>query len=104
MTDSLFLESEFLQFRVAYHEVAHDNGHLHDKLPILVFLLAGLGLFRNVNVYTLLCHAVLAGPLHRLLEFLLVIDSFCHAADDLGKVDRLIAHAQIFLEEIGVDD
>ena len=98
------LESHLQQFGVALHEVAHDEGHLHDKLPVGVLLLACLGLGLHIIVLALVLLAVLLGPCHGLGILLLVIDALGHAADNLGEVDRLAAQAQVLLEEVGIDD
>ena len=42
-------------------------------------------------------------PFHGFAVFFGVVDAFRHAADDLGHVDRFVAHAEIFLEEVGID-
>ena len=34
--------------------------------------------------------------------FLLVVDALGHAADDLHLIDRFDAHAEIFLDELGI--
>ena len=105
VSDSLLLIAELGETRVAVHEVLHDDHHLHDELPVLVLLLACLCLLGAVSdVLALVGHAVLACPLHSLLKLYVVVDAFCHAADDLGEVDALVAHAEILLEEVRVDD
>ncbi len=105
VTESLLLETEFAETGVAFHEVAHDECHLNDELPVGIFLLTGLALLRTVlEVLTLAGLAVLLGSLHSAGILLVIVDPFLHTAEDLGLVDALIAHAEIFLEEIGVND
>ena len=105
MSDGLLLESELLKARVAVHEVLHDNHHLHDELPVLILLLACLCLLRTVgDVLALVGHTVLTCPSHSLLIFHGVVYTLCHAADDFGEVNALVAHAEILLEEVGIDD
>ena len=105
MSDGFLLESELFKARIAVHEVLHDNHHLHDELPVLVLLLACLCLLGAVSdVLALVCHAVLASPLHGLLKLYVVVDAFCHAADDFGEVNALVAHTEILLEEVRIDD
>ncbi len=103
VAESFFLESGFEQTWVALHQVAHDHGHLHHKLPVAVLGGAGFLLFRDVDVLAFVHLAVLFGPCHGAGEFLFIVYAFGHTAHDLGHVHRLIAHAQIFLEEVGID-
>ena len=87
------------------HEVLHDNHHLYDEVPVGILLLACLGLALAVgDVLALVAHTVLAGPSHSLLVLLGVVDALGHAADDFGEVNALVAHAEILLEEVGIDD
>ncbi len=103
VAESFFLESGFEQTWVALHQVAHDHGHLHHKLPVAVLGGAGFLLFRDVDVLAFVHLAVLFGPCHGAGEFLFIVYAFGHTAHDLSHVHRLIAHAQIFLEEVGID-
>ena len=105
MSDSLFLKSYLLKAWVAVHEVLHDDHHLDDEVPVGILLLAGLSLALTVgDVLALVAHTMLAGPRHSLLVLLGVVDALGHAADDFGEVNAFVAHAEIFLEEVGVDD
>ena len=101
----LLLEPEFFEFRVAQHEVAHDERHLHHKFPVAVLFLARLTLFGAVfEVVAFVGHAVLFRPGIGACIFFGVVDALGHAADNFGEVDALVAHAEIFLEEVGTDD
>ncbi len=105
VANGLLLEPELLKAWVAVHEVLHYYHHLDDELPVLVFLLARLSLFRSVAyVLALVHHAVLACPRHGFLKLLRVEYAFGHAAYYLREVHALVAHAEIFLEEVGVDN
>ena len=105
VSDSLFLETNLLKARVAVHEVLHDDHHLDDEFPVGILLLTCLGLALAVgDVLALVAHAMLAGPCHSLLVLLGVVDALGHAADDFGEVNAFVAHTEIFLEEVGIDD
>ena len=101
----LFLEAHLTQLGVALHQVAHDDHHLHDKFPVGILLFAGLALLGTILEVLAFVHlAIFLGPGHCLGIFFLVVDALRHAADDFGQVDRLVAHAQVFLEEVGIDN
>ena len=102
--DGLFLESHVVQAGIAQHQVADDEGHLHDKLPVAVLLLAGLLPLGAVLVPSLLRLAIFFGPGHGLDKLVVVVDAFIHATQDFGLVHALVAHAQVFLEELLVHD
>ena len=86
------------------HQVTHDDSHLHDELPVSILLLTGLCLFIVSDVFTLIAHTVLAGPCHSLLVLHRVVDTLSHAADNLSKVNTLVAHTEVLLEEVRVND
>ena len=87
------------------HKVLHYDHHLDDEFPVGILLLACLGLALAVgDVLALVAHAMLAGPRHSLLVFLRVVDALGYAADDFGEVNAFVAHTEIFLEEVGIDD
>ena len=86
------------------HQVTHNDSHLHDELPVCILLLAGLCLFMVGDVLTLIAHTVLTGPCHSLLVLHWVVDTLCHTADNLSKVNTLVAHTEVLLEEVRVND
>ena len=100
----LLLESQFAQLRIAAHQIAHNDHHLDDILPVGVFLGAAFLLVCGVEVVAFVGFAVFFGPGHRLFELLLVVDTLFDAADNLHFVDRFVAHAQVGLEEVCIDD
>ena len=105
VTQTLLLEAQLLETRVAVHQVVDDKHILYGELPVLVLLLAGLGLaYLLVVVVALIGLAVLLGPSHGLLVLLGVIDTLVHTAQDFDQVHILGTHAEIVLEEVGVDD
>ena len=48
VSQRLFLEAHLTQLGVAPHQVAHDNHHLHDELPVGILLFAGLALLGTI--------------------------------------------------------
>ena len=101
------------------HQVANNHHVLHGELPVLVFLLAVLALALSAEgghgcareertvfiiVVAFLRLAVLVDPLHGALELLVVVNLEVYAAQYFHQVGILGAHAQIVLEEVGVDD
>ena len=105
VAQTLLLEAQLLETRVAVHQVVDDKHILDGELPVLVLLLAGLGLaYLLVVVVALIGLAVLLGPSHGLLVLLRVIDTLVHTAQDFDQVHILGTHAEIVLEEVGVDD
>ena len=101
MADGLFLAA-LGQVLVAVHQILDDQVHLQGELPVLVLLLAGLLQLGGVLVEAL--DDVLVGPGLELLVFLLIVDAQRHAADDFDLIDRLNAHPQVILDEVGVHD
>ena len=97
-------ESHFAEAGIALHQVAHDEVHLRHEFPILVLFLAGLLLFGAVLVPPFVHLAVGIHPCLGLDVFFLVVDAFVHAAQDFGLIHLLVAHAKVFLEEVGVDN
>ena len=78
---------------------------IFNEFPVGILLLAGLALFGAVlEVLALIALAIFFGPCHSLGIFLVVIDAFFHAAEQLGFVNAFIAHSEVFLEEVGVND
>ena len=99
------LESHFAQTGISLHKVAHNQGHLHDKLPVGILLLAGFLLFGAVGeILTFVAFAIFLRPCHSLGIFFVVVDALFHTAEYLRFVDTLVAHAEIFLEKGGVDN
>ena len=86
------------------HQVTHDDSHLHDEFPVSILLLTGLCLFIVSDVLTLIAHTVLAGPCHSLLVLHRVVDTLSHTADDFCKVNTFVAHTEVLLEEVRVND
>ena len=101
VADHLFLAA-CGQVRVAVVEVLDDAHHLEREGPVLLLLLGGLLQLGGVLVEAL--GAVLAAPSERALKLRLVVDTVFHAADDLDLIDGFHAHAEVFLEEVGVHD
>ena len=105
MTQCLFLEAHFPEFRIACHQVAHNDHHLHNELPVGIFLLTRLAFLKTVlEVFPFVHFTIFLSPSHRLDIFFFVVDAFRHAANNFGQIDRLVTHAQILLEEIWIDD
>ena len=104
MPKRFFLEAHLTQLRIALHQVAHNDGHLYNKFPIFIFLLAGLGLGGKIEILAFILLAILLCPCHRFSKLFLIINAFGHAADDFSQVNRFATDAQIFLEEIRIDD
>ena len=90
------------QVLVAVHQILDDQVHLQGELPVLVLLLAALLELGGVLVKAL--DDVLVGPGLELLVLGLVVDALGHAADDFHLVHGLDAHAQVVLDELGIDD
>ena len=104
MPDGLLLEAHLTKPGITLHQVTHDKGHLHHKLPIGIFLLPGFLPFGTVLFPSLLRLAIFLRPGHGFRIFFVVVNALFHAAQDFGFIDTLIAHAQILLEEILVYD
>ena len=104
MSESLLLEAHLEQLRVAVHKVPHDEVHLYDEFPIGVLFLAGLLLVRAVLVPALVDLAVLLDPGHSPGKFFFVVYALVHPAEDFGLIDLLVAHSEVLLEEVRVDD
>ena len=98
-----FLEKPLsAQVGVADHEVADDHGHLDAHGPGLVLAVAGMPHVGGVDVRAFL--AVGLDPFEGPLEFGVGVDPLLEAAVDLAHVDGLVAHAEVVLEEVRVDD
>ena len=104
VADSFFFVAHLEQFRIALHQVAHDQGHFHHKLPVGILLFACLLTVLAVLVPAFVCLTIFLGPCHRLFVFFVVIDTFFHTAQDLCFIHALIAHTEVALEEILVYD
>ena len=104
VSQSLLFEAHLEQFRVAAHQVSHDHHHLDDVLPIGIFLCTIFLFGSRVEIVTFVGFAIFLGPSHRFLELLFVIDAFVYAADNLDLINRFVAHAQIGLEEVCIND
>ena len=104
VADSLFLEAHLAELGIAQHQVANDEGHLHYKFPVGILACTVLLLLGTVFVPTLVHLTVFLCPSHSLGILLVVVDTLFHAAEDFCLVHALVAHAQIFLEEVLVDD
>ena len=98
----LFSVPEFGQARVAHHQVAGDERHLHRDLPVEVLLLAA-ALFLG-GIVVLSFRTVLFHPGQRFFELVRVVDPFLGPADELDHVDDLYPHSQVVLEHRLVDD
>src|SRR5699024_8272430 len=97
-----FLREFRIQFVAAVHQLFDDNSHLNNELELFFFLLVCHLQFRRVLV-----EADLAGffrPFQSFLKFSVIVDTFCHTADDLNLVNRLYSHSKIGLDEILIND
>ena len=97
-----FLGEFRIKLVAAVHQLFDDNSHLNNELELFFFLLVCHLQFRRV-----LIEADLAGlfrPFQSFLEFSVIVDAFCHAADDLNLVNRLYSHSKIRLDEILIND
>ena len=97
-----FLGKLLREVLVALHQVFDDNCHLNNELELFLFLFLRFLQFNRVLVESDV--AFLFCPCKSFLILSLVINAFCHAADDLNLVNRLNAHAKIGLDEILIDD
>ena len=102
VSGGLLFEAHFGEFRIADHQVAEDHRHLDHILPDLVFLFARIAEVFRVEVLAFVRLAVFFDPGHGPSELLLIIDAQFDAACNLRAVHGFVAHAQIFLEEIGI--
>ena len=102
VTKCFFLESHFLQLRITFHQVAHDNGHLHNEIPVGIFFRTCLSLGFYIEILSFVFLAIFFSPSHRFGVFFLIVNSFRHTANDFRQIYRLTAHTQIFLEEIRI--
>ena len=97
-----FLFASLGQVRIAVHQVLDDDHHLHDKFPLLVLDFAGFLQLGRVLVKAF--GALRLRPGERFFVFFLVVDLFGDAAHELYLVHGFHAHAEIFLDEAGIDD
>ena len=97
-----FAVAEGLEFGVADHQVAGDQGHLDRACPVLVFF--GAAALLAGGIVVLAFWAVGAHPAVGVFELFRVIDAAFHAAHELDHVDRLDAQAEPAFQEIVVDD
>ena len=104
VADCFFQESLFAEFRVALHQVANDESHLHYEFPVSILTCAVFLLFRTVLVPTFVHLAPLFSPSHCLFVFFVVVDTFFHTAEDFCFVHAFVTHTEVFLEEILVND
>ena len=97
-----FMPAHLVQTRIAVQNVADDQGHLDDKLPILVsrndLRLRNDGRQILAEVLIKALFAVLAHPCQRLFIFVVVIDADGNTAQDLDLIHPLGADAKIFLQ------
>ena len=96
-----FFLSALGKILVAVHKILDDNHHLDRELPILFLLLVRLSYKFGVLVKSL--GTMLSCPLVCLLIFFLIVDVFFHSAENFNLVNRLNSHAEIFLDEIGIN-
>ena len=96
------MPAHLVQTRIAVQNVADDQGHLDDKLPILVsrndLRLRDDGWQILAEVLIKALFAILAHPCQRLFIFVVVIDTDGNAAQDLDLVHPLGADAEILLQ------
>ena len=92
--------AHFGELRVAEHNVADDERHLRDKLPLLLVLCGVVLPFGRIDLETL--RAVLLDPREFLLVFVVVVDAEVYAAENLNHVDPLGADSEILLHEVGI--
>ena len=102
VTQGLLAVAEIRQARVADHQVASDESHLHDHLPVRVLLLAAS--LHLPGIVVLALAAVGLCPLRGAGQLLGVVDPLVHTTDELRHVDRFDAHPQILLKESMLDN
>ena len=88
------------QLRIARHQIARHQRHLHRNLPFPVQLRARAARLGSIVILPL--PAIFLHPFHRLLEFRPVVNAPFHAPDEFAHVHRLHPHPQIILEKGGV--
>ena len=104
MADSLFRITQLAELGIALHKVAHDERHLHNEFPIGILAGAVLLLFGAILIPTFVHLAIFFSPSHRLGIFFVVVNTFFHAAKNFCFVHTFVAHTEIFLEEVLVND
>ena len=103
MSEGFFTESERFEFGITHHQVAHDQGHLNNKLPI--FFVLGFRLcqvFAVNDIFALF--AIFLCPRQRFFIFFFIVNIVLHATDDFDLIDSFATHTEVILEEIRIDD
>ena len=98
----LLFESHLGKFRIALHQVPENQGHLDHVGPNVILLAAGILQMFGIAIHAFPAHTILAHPVHRTIELVLIVDSQFDTALDLRAIDKLVTHTQILLEEIGI--
>ena len=101
VADHFFL-TPFGEIRVAVHEVLDDQVHLQGEFPVLILLFSGP--LQRFGVLIKALFDILCRPGFQLLELFLIVNAFRHAPDNLDLVDGFHSHAQVFFDELAVDD
>jgi len=104
VAERLLFEAHLEQFRIALHQVAHDERHFQNEVPVFVFLLARFLFFGAVFIPTFINFARPFHPFFGAGVFVFVVDAFVHAAQDFHLVHALVAHTQISLEKVIIHD
>ena len=104
MSQCFFLKTQITKFRISNHQVAHNDGHFYNKFPFFIKLFARFLFVGFVGIFTFVRFAILLGPFDCFFEFFRIKNVQLYAAVDFTHVDIFIAHAQVFLKEISIDD
>ena len=86
VTKCFFLESHFLQLRITFHQIAHDNGHLHNEIPVSIFFRTCLSLGFYIEILSFVFLAIFFSPSHRFGVFFLIVNSFSHTTNDFCQI------------------
>ena len=99
---NLFFFAALRQIVVSVHQVLDDAHHLYNEFPVRILCVAALlQLFR---ILVKAFNTFFFCPCKRLLIFSLIIDAFCHTADDLYLIYGFHTHAKIFLDKCRIND
>ncbi len=99
---NLFFFAAFRQIVISVHQVFDDAHHLYNEFPVRILCVAAL-----LQLFRILVKAFdtfFFCPCKRLLIFCLIIDAFCHTADDLYLIYGFHTHSKVFLDECRIND
>ncbi len=103
MTYSFFLESHLSQFRIAFHQISNDYCHLDNKFPIFILSCTVFLFHFSISIFTFILFTIFFCPSHCFNKLFLIIYTLFHTTKNLGRIYRLVTHAQIFLKKIRVN-